>query len=125
MEPGGAWWGAEPRPTERRSYVEAPFVLEGSGPGWELVSDKNGVLYGTDRDAQVVYKVIPPAVSGGDWSYSVLYTFSGSDGSDPFGRLLMDGSGNLLGPTFTGGTGNRCHNYLPYPAGCGTVFELR
>jgi len=105
------------------NYVESPFNLQGSGPGWELVSDKSGVLYGTDRDAQVVYKVIPPAVSGGDWSYSVR--FSGSDGSDPFGRLLMDESGNLFGATLTGGTGNRCHNYPPYPAGCGTVFELQ
>ena len=35
----------------------------------------------------------------------MLYSFSGSDGSDPFGRLLMDESGNLFGATLTGGDG--------------------
>jgi hypothetical protein len=30
-------------------------------------------------------------------------------------------SGNLFGATLTGGTGSRCHNYLPYPAGWDSV----
>ena len=122
---GGQLWGAFVTPNGGRAYVVAPFVLQGSGQGWELVSDNNGVLYGTDMGAQVVYKAIPPLVSGGDWSYTVLHTFSGSDGSDPFGRLLFDGSGNLFGTTLTGGSGDRCHNYKPFLAGCGTVFELQ
>lgn len=122
---GGRLSGSRATPDGGRASVEAPFVLQSSGQGLELVSDKNGVLYGTDMSAQVVYKAIPPSVSGGDWSYTTLYTFSGSDGSDPFGRLLLDGSGNLLGTTLTGGSGDRCHNYKPFLAGCGTVFELQ
>lgn len=100
--------------------------VQGAGPGWELVSDRDGALYGTDMTAQTVYKLTPPTVAGGTWTHAVLHSFAGgTEGSDPFGRLLIDPLGNLFGATLTGGTGNRCHNYVPYLAGCGTVFELQ
>jgi len=112
--PGGGW---------TTSFLPASF--HGGGPGWELVSDKNGVLYGTDMGGQIVYKLTPPAISGGDWAYSILHTFSGGDGADPFSRLLVDSQGDVFGATLTGGSGTRCHNYPPRQAGCGTVFELQ
>ena len=102
-----------------------PVAPNGGGPGWELVSDENGVLYGSDMGRQEVYKMTPPAISGGDWVFTTLYTLNGSDGADPFGRLLIGPSGQLFGATLNGGTGDRCHNYPPYKAGCGTLFELQ
>jgi uncharacterized protein YceK len=50
---------------------------------------------------------------------TTLYSFTGaSDGSAPFGGLLLNTSGSLYGTTFFGGTVNSsCY-------GCGTVFQL-
>jgi uncharacterized repeat protein (TIGR03803 family) len=47
----------------------------------------------------------------------VLHIFRGKDGSQPQGRLVFDGAGNLYGMTESGG-GGRCN------LGCGTVFKL-
>jgi len=52
----------------------------------------------------------------GSWaapSESVLYTFTGPDGANPFGSLAMNAAGNLFGTTSEGGS----HN-------AGIVFEL-
>ncbi|HEX3429534.1 MAG TPA: choice-of-anchor tandem repeat GloVer-containing protein [Rhizomicrobium sp.] len=52
--------------------------------------------------------------------FSVLHTFKGGrDGSGPFGRLMMDKKGNLLGVTTDGGRSCRDARY-----GCGTVYEV-
>lgn len=45
-----------------------------------------------------------------------LHDFSGSDGMSPYGGPVLDGSGNLYGTTFAGGTG--C------AGGCGVVWEI-
>ena len=37
-------------------------------------------------------------------TFTVLYTFSGSDGSGPSGSLVQDAAGNLYGTTYSGGT---------------------
>jgi uncharacterized repeat protein (TIGR03803 family) len=50
----------------------------------------------------------------------VLYTFSGPDGANPFGPLLLDKLGNLYGTTSAGGGSTRNCKF-----GCGTVFELK
>jgi uncharacterized repeat protein (TIGR03803 family) len=34
---------------------------------------------------------------------TVLYSFSGEDGVEPYGGLVGDGAGNLYGTTFYGG----------------------
>lgn len=53
-------------------------------------------------------------------TFTVLHTFSGADGANPFGSLTLDRGGNLYGTASAGGyTGNNCS-----PAGCGTVFRL-
>jgi uncharacterized repeat protein (TIGR03803 family) len=48
----------------------------------------------------------------------VLYAFNGASGSDSISGLIFDGSGNLYGTTYSGGTSTNCGG------GCGTVFEL-
>jgi uncharacterized repeat protein (TIGR03803 family) len=57
-----------------------------------------------------------------DRKESVLYAFKGgSDGSGPFGTLMMDSAGNIYGTTLDGGSGAGCDNGSN---GCGTVFKL-
>jgi uncharacterized repeat protein (TIGR03803 family) len=52
-------------------------------------------------------------------SETVLYRFAGYDGTNPYGGLVADSSGNLYGTTPYGGDGI-CNGM----AGCGVVFEL-
>ena len=64
-----------------------------------------------------VFKLAP---ASGGWTETVLYTFTGgSDGGEPYARLLSDAAGNLYGTTLLGGNiGSACSS------GCGTVFKL-
>ena len=87
-------------------------------PSSELVRDKNGNLYGTTtlggaNNLGAVYEVSPPAAVGNSWTETVIFSFSGTDGTLPAGRLLLDASGTLYGTTDGGGAGQE-----------GTVFQL-
>jgi uncharacterized repeat protein (TIGR03803 family) len=88
---------------------------DGYGPGAGVVRDKAGNLYGTTiyggKGGGVVYKLSPG--KNGKWEYTVLHTFTGSDGAQPDANLILDGKGNLYGTTATGGT-----------YGGGVAFEL-
>ncbi len=94
---------------------------DGGGPFGNLIMDSSGNLYGTTDTGGnpsssggygTVFELSP--VSGGGWSESVLYAFTGeSDGENPFGGVVFDTAGNLYGTTNFGGTDN-----------LGTVFEL-
>jgi uncharacterized repeat protein (TIGR03803 family) len=93
---------------------------DGGYPVGSLIFDGAGNLYGTavkggnaTCDCGVVFKLTPQ--SGGSWTYSVLYTFSGSDGSQPEAGVILDSAGNLYGTTIYGG-GASCS--------CGVVFKL-
>jgi uncharacterized repeat protein (TIGR03803 family) len=70
-------------------------------------------LLGGANDLGAVYELSPPPVAGGPWTEKILFSFSGPDGSSPFGRLLLDASGTLYGTTGGGGAGE-----------AGTVFRL-
>jgi uncharacterized repeat protein (TIGR03803 family) len=52
-------------------------------------------------------------------SYTVLHTFTGSDGEFPQGSLIRDHEGNLFGTAFNGGNSS-CNP----PIGCGVVFKM-
>lgn len=90
-----------------------------------LVADQTGTFYGTtaaggDYGYGVVFKLAPG--SGGSWTETVLYRFTGgADGAYPFAGLVFDTAGNLYGTTSGGGSGS-CSN--SYTNGCGVVFEL-
>jgi uncharacterized repeat protein (TIGR03803 family) len=97
--------------------------FSGSGdaafPSSELVMDKNGNLYGTTtlggaNNLGAVYEVSPPKAPSNPWTEEVIFSFSGSDGTLPAGRLQLDGNGALYGTTDGGGAGSE-----------GTVFKLR
>ena len=89
---------------------------DGAIPYSPLVIDAAGNLYGTTSQGGstgngVVYKLTP---GPGGWTYSVLYTFNGSDdGSWPVGTIVLDTAGNLYGTTSQAGAD-----------GWGTVFKL-
>jgi len=90
----------------------------GSSPAAALIKDATGNLYGTTTSGGAanqgtVFKLIPPAKSGGSWTESILLSFNGTDGNGPHASLIMDGGGNLYGTTRAGGA-----------YGDGTVFEL-
>ncbi len=94
--------------------VEGFFSLSG------LIFDKSGALYGTTGDGPgtygegTVFKLTPPTTSGGVWTATVLHTFTGTDGIQPYvGSLIFDKSGALYGTTNVGGLYNH-----------GTVFKL-
>jgi uncharacterized repeat protein (TIGR03803 family) len=92
---------------------------DGLNPYGALLLDAKGNLYGTTlsggaHNLGTVYKLVPPASSGGTWSQKVLYSFAGgNDGEVPYGGVIADARGNLYGTTSGGGGTNS-----------GTIFEL-
>jgi len=84
------------------------YSFTGSGdaafPSSDLIMDKAGNLYGTTlvggvNDLGAVYQLSPPSTEGGTWTETVIFSFSGSDGTLPFGRLQFDQNGLLYGTT--------------------------
>jgi uncharacterized repeat protein (TIGR03803 family) len=107
---------------------------DGAAPIGSLIFDAAGALYGTTiaegnagcasalgiSGCGTVFKLTPPATSGGAWTKSVLYNFAGGgDGAHPFAGLIFGAAGALYGTTYDGG-GSGCTD----GAGCGTVFKL-
>jgi uncharacterized repeat protein (TIGR03803 family) len=105
---------ASPGWTEKTLYTFTG-AADGYTPYGNLIFDGSGNLYGVTYGSKggygVVYRLTP---SGGGWTDSVLYTFTGgSDGAAPQGGLVLDSAGDLFGTTSEGSTAN-----------IGTVFEL-
>lgn len=95
---------------------------DGSFPVSNLIFDSAGNLYGTtsgqgDGDPGTIFKL---DTSGNE---TVVYRFTGgSDGSNPYGGLVMDQLGSLYGTAFAGGE-DPCFDSFFFN-GCGTVFEV-
>jgi len=115
------------------------FELTPSGSGWEfhliyslsgyggqggpfanLAFDQAGNLYGTTYadGANHVGTVFKLTNSNGNWVYTDLHDFDGTDGEYPESSLTFDASGTLYGTTNAGGTGTGCN------ATCGVAFEI-
>jgi uncharacterized repeat protein (TIGR03803 family) len=92
---------------------------DGVSPEAGLIADASGNLYGTTdtggtSNAGTVFRLAPPAVAGGAWTNTVLYSFQGgADGDFSQAPLLPGGGGILYGTTEQGGA-----------SGFGTVFAL-
>ena len=90
---------------------------DGQNPQAGLIFDDSGNLYGTTAYGGVfgdgtVFELSPNGTGG--WTETVLYSFAGgTDGANPFSKLVLDTSENLYGTTVNGGA-----------FGYGTVFEL-
>jgi uncharacterized repeat protein (TIGR03803 family) len=109
---------------------------DGGEPYAGLIQDGTGNLYGTanrggesnldvcsnafDRDTTcgVVFKL--SAIG----SETVLHTFTGADGANPYAGLIQDAAGNLYGTTANGGAkSDTCVNQN-LTSTCGVVFKL-
>jgi hypothetical protein len=97
---------------------------DGAYPYSGVIRDDSGNLYGTayrggdnslcqGNGCGVIYEL---SQSDGSWSESVLHTFDGSDGIEPYARLLYSHDA-LWGTTINGGK-------LTCKQGCGVVFRL-
>jgi len=87
--------------------------------GGVLLNAKAGKIYGTAGSVSgygLVYQLTP----GSPWTESVLYSFSGPDGSSPNGGLISDANGALYGTTSNGGAVT-CNGGS---VGCGVVYKL-
>jgi uncharacterized repeat protein (TIGR03803 family) len=106
---------------------------DGKSPDSTLVIDEAGNFYGTTsaggtgsciNGCGTVFQLTPPAVDGGPWTESIIYSFQGgSDGAYPNPNgVISDTFGNLYGTTQEGGRLDCPDNNAG--TGCGTVFEL-
>jgi uncharacterized repeat protein (TIGR03803 family) len=92
---------------------------DGASPLGNLLLDSTGVLYGTTANGGTagygaVFSLTPPTASGGPWTETLLYNFTGaSDGGQPRAGLVITSAGVLYGTTYNGGS-----------AGYGAVFSL-
>jgi uncharacterized repeat protein (TIGR03803 family) len=89
------------------------FGPAGASPEAGLVMDGSGNLYGTayaggPSNAGTVFEI-----AHGSGTLSVLASFNGTNGANPSGTMILDGSGNLYGTTVYGGA-----------SVFGTVFEV-
>jgi uncharacterized repeat protein (TIGR03803 family) len=88
-----------------------------------VVQGRNGKLYGTTygyRDNSTDLGTVFELTLGG--TLTTLHTFTGLDGSNPFGPMMQASNGSLYGTTSEGGSSTICpSNGL---VGCGTVFQI-
>src|SRR5262249_23101255 len=114
------------------------FVLSPSGGGWtfsligslsgvagpngSLAFDSAGNLYGTtERDGTFqLCNVFKMTHSGGQWTHTDLYDFTGGDdGRSPAAGVTLDSSGNIYGTApYAGPTCSLTQ------LGCGVVWEI-
>lgn len=123
--PGEAW-----TQTVLYSFASNSNGFDGQYPEAALTMDASGALYGTtfgggNNGFGTVFKLTPPASLGGDWSETVLHSFTGpgagGDGSGLTAGVVFDAEGALYSTTASGGTQN-CNTIVG--TSCGTVFKL-
>jgi uncharacterized repeat protein (TIGR03803 family) len=94
-------------------FQGSPTDAEGPDDGNALIQANDGNLYGVTygggaNGTGTVFTITSAGVETVLWSFG-----SGTDGQNPYGRLVQAGDGNLYGTTHSGGT----HNM-------GTVFKI-
>jgi len=90
----------------------------GANPRCGLAQSLSGdvVFYGTTtfggaNGLGTAFKLLP------DGTFTSLFDFSGTDGANPEAGVTWNGSGNLVGVTYYGGTNG-------WPSAYGTIFEM-
>ena len=92
LKPSGSGW------TENVLYIFTGSS-DGNEPDTGVIFDAAGNLYGSTvfggtGNGGTVFELTP---SGGNWTFSALYDFTGIQG--PHGSLVLDAGGNLYGTT--------------------------
>jgi uncharacterized repeat protein (TIGR03803 family) len=98
------------------------FSGRANNPEATPIVDPSGNLFGTTTGYSGGYGNVYKISATGN--YTVLHTFNGTDGNNPYiGTLARDNAGNLYGATVGGGLVSSCGN-VGYGTGCGTVYEI-
>jgi uncharacterized repeat protein (TIGR03803 family) len=107
-QPGGGWIE-----TTLYSFTDG---TDGASPLDGVSLGKTGTLYGTayysNVGAGAAFELTPS--TGGGWTDTTLHDFTGPDGDEPWGALLIGKNGTLFGTTLYGGNQNN-----------GVVFEIK
>lgn len=104
---------------ERVLFNFGTYTGDSAAPLASIIGDSAGNFYGTTFlggafDVGSVFEVSPPAVKGGAWTETVLYSFTGgSDGSFPQSALVMDSQGVLYGVAYGGGIAGTIYKLTP------------
>ncbi len=107
----GVFYQTSPTGGYQILHVFSQYAQEGQNPTG-VIQGPDGNFYGTCATGGQ-YGAGTVWMMDGSGNLTVLYSFSGSDGSSPNGRLLVGADGSLYGTTVSGGA-----------AGFGTVFTL-
>jgi uncharacterized repeat protein (TIGR03803 family) len=127
----GIVYGLSPRrkswsETVLYSFCSQTNCADGIEPFGGVVMDAGGNLFGTTGGSDgfaygTVFKLAP---NGAQSQFTLLHTFCGNpdcgDGRNPWGELIMDGSGNFFGTTQYGGG----HDIDGCDCGGGTVYRI-
>lgn len=113
--------GSGPSRTEQTLY-SFQDGSDGGSPSGGLILDAFGNLYGTTSTGGAggggtVFKLTP---SGGSFTFTVLFSFTGSGG--PAATLTMDAAGNIYGTTTNDGAFGQGSVFKLTPSGGGFTF---
>jgi uncharacterized repeat protein (TIGR03803 family) len=121
LSPGSPSWTY----TDLYNFCQT-YCPDGDGQPGPPIWDGNGNLWGvtieggngkpacfSEFGCGVIFEMTPNG--DGTWTYHVMHRFASSsnDGQQPYGSLVMDGTGNFYGSTWLGGL----HNH-------GTIFKF-
>jgi len=104
--------------------------LTAASPYGELIMDGSGNLFGTTKVGGAYGKgsIFELAKSGSTYSSSIQtlhsFTTAATDGKNPYGGLVMDGSGNLYGTARQGGDANNDGTLFEYATSTSTFSVL-
>jgi uncharacterized repeat protein (TIGR03803 family) len=101
--------------TERVLY-SFQCAADGKNPVGGVIFDQAGNLYGATPSGGTTGGGTVYELTADNWTFTLLYTFTQTGGgtfAGPIGSLVMDGSGNLYGATFSDGA-----------YGLGAAFQL-
>jgi uncharacterized repeat protein (TIGR03803 family) len=107
--------------------VLAPFAQNGIGMGHnEVVVDAQGNVFAVEEDGGTDSNGGVDELAAGSNTIQTIASFTGSNGADPRGSLLVDAAGDVFGAT-DGGGANGLGTVWEVPAGPGsltTVFSF-
>ena len=95
----------------------------GANPGFALVQDSGGNIYGTTVGGGASSDGTVFELAAGSNSITVLASFTGTNGANPYGGMVVDSGGDLFGTT-AGGGANSDGTVFEVAAGTGAITDL-